>query len=148
MMMGLFTDCVRAAHLPVALTRRTTTTTTDRAEQPSPPETDEAALSEFANEPADKFFGIAAPERYRGGAEMQDFLVWIISGRLLGGRGANVKFGVDAKRDFCRRRGDSSIGGPRSDFYRQEELHILIAIVRELEQCIPADCESSNNASS
>ena len=142
MMMGLFTDCVRAAHLPVALTRRTTTTTTDRAEQPSPPETDEAALSEFANEPADKFFGIVAPERYR------DFLVWIISGRLLGGRGANVKFGVDAKRDFCRRRGDSSIGGPRSDFHRQEELHILIAIVRELEQCIPADCESSNNASS
>ena len=142
MMMGLFTDCVRAAHLPVALTRRTTTTTTDRAEQPSPPETDEAALSEFANEPADKFFGIVAPERYR------DFLVWIISGRLLGGRGANVKFGVDAKRDFCRRRGDSSIGGPRSDFHRREELHILIAIVRELEQCIPADCESSNNASS
>ena len=141
MMMGLFTDCVRAAHLPVALTRRTTTTTTDRAEQPSPPETDEAALSEFANEPADKFFGIVAPERYR------DFLVWIISGRLLGGRGANVKFGVDAKRDFCRR-GDSSIGGPRSDFHRREELHILIAIVRELEQCIPADCESSNNASS
>ena len=141
MMMGLFTDCVRAAHLPVALTRRTTTTTTDRAEQPSPPETDEAALSEFANEPADKFFGIAAPERYRG------FLVSIISGRLLAGRGANLKFGVDAKRDFCRG-GDSSIGGPRSDFHRQEELHILIAIVRELEQCIPADCESSNNASS
>ena len=147
MMMGLFTDCVRAAPLPVALTRRTTTTTTDRAEQPSPPETDEAALSEFANEPADKFFRIAAPERYRGGAEMQDFLVSIISGRLLAGQGANVKFGVDAKRDFCRG-DDSSIGGPRSDFHRQEELHILIAIVRELEQCIPADCESSNNASS
>ena len=54
-----------ASPSPSGTTRRTTTTTTDRAEQPSSPET-HGVLSELANEPADKFSEIAAAERYQG----------------------------------------------------------------------------------
>ena len=62
-----------ASPSPSGTTRRTTTTTTDRAEQPSSPET-HGVLSEFANEPADKF-SKSLQQKDTGGAEMQCLLV-------------------------------------------------------------------------
>ena len=63
--------------------------------------------------------------------------------------GANARMVLMQNETFVREfiRALVRLDCPRSDFHRQE-LHILIAIVRVLQQCIRAHCASSNNASS
>ena len=118
-----------ASPSPSGTTRRTTTTTTDRAKQPSRPET-HSVLSEFAANARSSYFSKSLQEK--------DIFLSTFSSA------ANARMVLMRTETFVRELivAIMHYWCPGSDFHRQE-LHILIAIVRlhpstlrVLKQCI------------